>query len=82
MQGTILILAARPELRSRVMGVLTICIGAGQLGGMLHLGMLADWLGAGAAVQVMAVEGLIALALTAMLWPEMRRATAVAPGGG
>ena len=32
---------------SRVMGVLTVCIGAGPLG-MLHVGWLADWLGAAA----------------------------------
>ena len=73
LQSSILILAARPEVRSRVMGVLAVAIGAGQLGGMLHVGLLADWLGAAAAVQLMAAEGLVALALTALLWPEMRR---------
>jgi MFS family permease len=78
MQSTIMILAARPEVRSRVMGVLTVCIGAGPLG-MLHLGWLADWLGAAAAVQVMAIEGLVALALVALIWPEMRRPTALTP---
>jgi MFS family permease len=78
MQATIMFLAARPEMRSRVMGVLTVAIGAGPLG-MLHLGWLADWLGAAAAVQVMAVEGLIALALTALIWPETWRATDLAP---
>jgi MFS family permease len=80
LQSSILILAARPELRSRVMGVLAVAIGAGQVGGMLHVGLLADWLGAAAAVQLMAAEGLIALAATALLWPEMRRATDLAPG--
>jgi MFS family permease len=78
MQGTIMFLAARPEVRSRVMGVLTVCIGAGPLG-MLHVGWLADWLGAAAAVQIMAIEGLVALALVAVIWPEMRRATELAP---
>ena len=77
LQSSIVILAARPEVRSRVMGVLAVAIGAGQLGGMLHVGLLADWLGAAAAVQLMAAEGLVVLALTAMLWPEMRRATAL-----
>jgi MFS family permease len=80
LQSSILILAARPEVRSRVMGVLAVAIGAGQLGGMLHVGLLADWLGAAAAVQLMAAEGLAALALTALLWPEMRRASDPAPG--
>jgi len=78
MQSTILFLAARPEVRSRVMGVLTVCIGAGPLG-MLHVGWLADRLGAAAAVQVMALEGLVALMLVAVAWPEMRRATDLTP---
>jgi MFS family permease len=78
MQATILFLVARPEVRSRVMGVLTVAIGAGPLG-MLHLGWLADWLGAPAAVQIMAAEGLIALALTTLIWPELWRATSLAP---
>jgi predicted MFS family arabinose efflux permease len=77
MQATIMFLAARPEMRSRAMGVLTVAIGAGPLG-MLHLGWLADRLGAAAAVQIMAAEGLIALALIALIWPEVWRATDVA----
>jgi hypothetical protein len=60
------------------MGVLTVAIGAGPLG-MLHLGWLADWLGAATAVQVMALEGLVALALTAVIWPETWRASELAP---
>jgi MFS family permease len=78
MQATIMFLAARPEMRSRVMGVLTVAIGAGPLG-MLHLGWLADWVGAAAAVQIMALEGLIALVLTAVIWPETWRASELAP---
>ena len=62
------------------MGLLAVAIGAGQLGGMLHVGLLADWLGAAAAVQLMAAEGLLALAVTVLLWPEMRRASDLAPG--
>jgi len=77
MQSTILFLAAPPEVRSRVMGVLTVSIGAGPIG-MLHVGFLADWLGAGTAVAIIAIEGLIALRLAALLWPEMRRAVDVA----
>jgi predicted MFS family arabinose efflux permease len=80
LQSSILILAARPEVRSRVMGLLAVTIGAGQLGGMLHVGLLADWLGAAAAVQLMALEGLVALAVTVLLWPEMRHASDLAPG--
>ncbi|MEM7024712.1 MAG: MFS transporter [Pseudomonadota bacterium] len=79
MQSSIMILAARPEVRSRVMGLLTVSIGAGQFGGMLHLGWLADWLGAAVAVQISAIEGLAAMALMAVIWPELRRPTDLAP---
>ncbi len=78
MQATIMFLVARPEIRSRVMGVLTVAIGAGPFG-MLHLGWLAEQIGAAAAVQVMALEGLVALALTAAVWPETWRAGELAP---
>jgi MFS family permease len=72
MQSTILFLAAPAELRSRVMGVLTVSIGAGPIG-MLHVGWLADWLGPSTAVAVMAIEGLIAVIVAAIAWPELRR---------
>lgn len=78
MQSSIMMLSARPEIRARVMGLLTVFIGAGQFIGMVHLGWLADWLGAAAAVQLMAVEGLAALALVTIRWPMMRRATDLA----
>ena len=72
MQSTIIFLAAPTEVRSRVMGVLTVSIGAGPLG-MLHVGWLADWLDAPSAVAIMTLEGLIALALATLVWPELRR---------
>jgi hypothetical protein len=54
------------------MGLLTVAIGGGPIG-MLYVGVLADWLGPSAAVVTLAVQGLIALALAAWYWPEMRR---------
>jgi len=78
-QSAIMMLSARPEIRARVMGLLTVFIGAGQFTGMVHLGWLADWLGAAAAVQLAALEGLVALALVTVFWPEMRRATDLLP---
>ena len=59
-------------MRGRVMGVLSVCIGAGPLG-MLHIGLMAQWLSAPAAVLLVAAEGIAALALAAVLWPEIRR---------
>ena len=79
MQSAIMMHAARPEIRARVMGLLTVFIGAGQFSGMVHMGWLADWLGAATAVQLAAVEGLVFLALAAVIWPEMRRATSLSP---
>ena len=72
MQSTIFFLAAPAALRSRVMGLLTVSIGAGPIG-MLHVGLLADWLGAPHAVALIAAEGLLALGLVALVWPELRR---------
>ena len=74
MQSTVTFLASPAETRARVMGVLTVSIGTCPIG-MLHVGLLADSFGAGTAVVIMAIEGLIALALIALLWPELRRET-------
>jgi len=41
--------------------------------GFLHLGLLAEWLGAHMAVTVISIEGLAALALALIIWPEARR---------
>jgi MFS family permease len=78
MQSTIMFLAAPANLRSRLMGLLTVAIGAGPIG-MLHVGLLADWLGAANAVALIALEGLAALALAALVWPELRREVALGP---
>jgi predicted MFS family arabinose efflux permease len=72
MQSTIMFLAAPAALRSRLMGLLTVAIGSGPIG-MLHVGLLADGLGAPHAVALIALEGLAALALAALVWPELRR---------
>lgn len=71
MQATLPYVLSDPAMRARVMGVLAVCIGTGPIG-MLHLGLLADWLGAPMALTVMAIEGLVALALTLWKWPEAR----------
>lgn len=73
MQSTLMLTAAAPEMRGRVMGVLVVCIGSGPLGA-LHVGLLASLLGAPIALTVIAVEGLVALVIAAIVWPELRRA--------
>jgi fucose permease len=71
MQSTLMLLLAPPEVRSRLMGVLSVCIGLGPLG-FAHLGLMADWLGAVPAVTIMGLEGLAAFALAWLFWPEIR----------
>lgn len=71
-QSALVYMAADPEMRSRMMGALTTCIGVGQLG-FVHLGFLASGLGGARAVSLMTVEGLAALAVVFFLWPALRR---------
>jgi MFS family permease len=67
MQTTLIFLATPVDMRSRVFGVLTACIGLGPLG-FVHIGLLADWLGAPWATAICGAEGLLAMALTWRWW--------------
>ncbi len=67
MQATQVYLAAPAEMRSRVLGVLSVCIGVGPIG-FVHLGLLADAIGAPWATVTTGIEGLAALALTFRWW--------------
>ncbi|MSP48744.1 MAG: MFS transporter [Alphaproteobacteria bacterium] len=72
MQSTMMLTNAPPEQRSRMMGVLSSTIGTGQVG-LLHMGLLADHLGAPVAVAVSMAEGLVLLALCVRFWPALWR---------
>jgi len=67
MQSTLVYVLAPAEARSRVFGVLAVCIGSAPLG-FLHLGLLADWIGASYATALIGVEGLLAILLTRRWW--------------
>ncbi len=67
MQATLVYRSAPPELRSRMLGVLSVCIGVGPIG-FIHLGWLADLIGAQSATAAIGLEGLVALLLTRPLW--------------
>lgn len=71
MQATIVFLSAPVAARARVMGLLSVCIGSAMFG-FLHLSLLAGWLGAQASAVISSVEGLLALALCILVWPEIR----------
>ena len=69
MQSTLSYLNALPEYRSRVLGVLTLCIGTGPIG-FLHVGWLAETFGAPTALIVTASEGLLALLVLRLAGPK------------
>jgi hypothetical protein len=67
MQATLVYLAAPPEMRSRILGVLSVCIGVGPIG-FIALGWLADAIGAPAATAATGMAGLLMMLLTRRLW--------------
>lgn len=67
LQATLVYLAAPAEMRSRLLGVLSVCIGTGPIG-FLWLGWFADRIGASAATAITGGLGLLALASTRPLW--------------
>jgi predicted MFS family arabinose efflux permease len=69
MQGTLTYLGTPPEYRSRVLGVLTLCIGTGPIG-FFNIGWMAEAFGVPTALAISSLEGLFALAL---LWTYGRQ---------
>jgi hypothetical protein len=70
MQATLIYLAAPPAMRSRLYGVLSLCIGSGLLG-FINIGMMAEWVGAPTATVISGIEGLVAMALTWRWWSRI-----------
>jgi MFS family permease len=73
MQATLVYLLTPQELRSRVLGILSVCIGLGPIG-FTALGLAADWLGAPAAALATGCAGLAVLLLTSGTWRAILRA--------
>jgi DMSO/TMAO reductase YedYZ heme-binding membrane subunit len=67
MQATLIFRAAPPDMRSRMLGVLSLCIGLGPAGFFL-LGGLAEWIGAAPATVLCSLAGVAALAFTRPIW--------------
>lgn len=72
MQSTLVLLLAPQEARSRLMGLLSVCIGCAPIG-LFNLGLIADWLGAPMALTVVSSAGLVLLAATIFFIPQIRR---------
>ena len=64
MQTSLILIEAPPTTRSRVMGIVTMCIGTGPIG-VLVIGALSEEIGPPRAILVMAGIGVLGLLLTA-----------------
>ena len=67
MQATLVYLSSPPEMRSRMLGVLSVCIGVGPIG-FVALGWLADAIGAPWATAATGLTGLLMMLLARSLW--------------
>ena len=74
MQGTLLMHGTPPEMRSRVMGLLSLAIGAAPFG-ILLVGALSEWLGPARALTVTSLCGLASLTGVALVWRGARRSS-------
>jgi MFS family permease len=72
MQSTLVLTAAPAAARSRILGIITVCIGTGPLG-VLTTGALSERLGPSHAMLVMALAGLAALVLVRLRVTELSR---------
>jgi MFS family permease len=72
MQTSLIIVYAPPHMRSRLMGLLTVCIGAGPVG-ILLVGALASALGPLGAVDAIELMGLVAVAAAGLVWRRRER---------
>lgn len=81
MQSSLVILHAPMHMRSRLMGLLTVCIGAGPVG-ILLVGVLADWVGPLWAIDMIAVTGFVLVALAGLVWKRRERVELDKSGSG
>jgi MFS family permease len=78
MQTSLIITHAPPHIRSRLMGLLTVGIGAGPVG-ILLVGALASILGPLNAVDTIELTGLVAVAAAGLIWRRKERQPALIP---
>jgi MFS family permease len=67
MQTSLIVLHAPVPIRSRLMGLLTVCIGMGPLG-ILLMGVVADFVGPLVAIDLVASVGLVAVCGIGVVW--------------
>ena len=72
MQTTLIYGIAPPEMRGRLLGILSLSIGAGVIG-FTNIGLMGELFGGAVAVRIVAAEGLLALVLLGLRWPRLWR---------
>ena len=72
MQTSLIITQAPPHIRSRLMGLLTVCIGCGPVG-ILLVGALANLVGPLHAVDAIELTGLAAVTVAGLVWRRKER---------
>jgi MFS family permease len=72
MQATLVYRDSPVEMRARLLGVLTVCIGVGPIG-FMYLGVLADVFTPRIATVAIGLQGLLALLLTRRYWAPVLR---------
>ncbi len=80
MQTSLIVLHAPMQIRSRLMGLLTVCIGMGPLG-ILLVGMIADFIGPMLAIEVVETAGLIAVCVIGLVWRRREGARGIGSRG-
>ena len=71
MQTTLIYRAVEPQMRARVLGLLSVCIGLGPIG-FVQVGLLAEAVGAQRAIVIIGLEGLAVLLLVSSIWRPWR----------
>jgi MFS family permease len=77
MQTSLVVLHAPMHIRSRLMGLLTVCIGMGPLG-ILLVGLIADFAGPMLAIDMVAAAGFVSVCGIGLVW--RKREVKMIPG--
>ena len=72
MQSTLTYLVAPVDMRGRLLGVITVCIGSGLIG-FANIGFMADTFGASNSLWMIALEGMIPMIVIGFVWLQLHR---------
>ena len=72
LQATLVYRAAPVEMRARLLGLVSVCIGTAPIG-FLYLGFLAEMFTPRTATVALAAQGMLAILLTRRYWASVLR---------